>query len=474
MKPNRAIVVGGGLAGCSAALALARSDVQVTLIEARRKLGGRAGSFRAKSDSNGESTEIDYCQHVGMGCCTNLVQLIDWLGQKNDWKRYRDLHFYSSKGQHQHLKALPFLPAPAHLATWLLRWPGLRARDRMSVARGMLKINRIRDLDALDTTNAQQWLIDAGQSQRAIDSFWGTIIVSALGESIERASMAAVCKVMQDGFLRHRDAFHLLVPSRPLGQLFGADMESALQASNVRLHLGETVQTVKTVADTRSRPIVAYGTGDQERQEETDAIVLAMPWHQTSRLIDTSNTRAVDLRNIASEAAKLESSPISGIHTWWDGPWLPHDHAAIVDRLSQWVFHHRSSDTPTGETYYQIVVSASRNLPRARDHEALRKLIYDDLAEVFPAVRKRKLLRIKTVTDPNAVFSFGPGTLAHRPKQRISEGIVVAGDWVANGWPATMEGAILSGFRAADLLLGNCGTARAVEARPLGETHQGP
>ena len=239
------IVVGGGVAGIAASLALAKHGVQVQLLEARRRLGGRTGSF-ASIETN---EQVDYCQHVGMGCCTNLRQLIDWLGQADQWSTHESLHFYGPTGRYQRLAALPLVPAPLHLASWLMRWPGLSTRDRIAVARGMLAIRKLVIDSSTDQLPAEPWLVAQAQTPNAIDRFWRTIIVSALGEELARVNLSAVAKVLQDGFLNHRNAFHLMVPNKPLGELFGTHAEAKLREAGVDVCLQTRVQQFTQTAE---------------------------------------------------------------------------------------------------------------------------------------------------------------------------------------------------------------------------------
>lgn len=463
------IVIGGGLAGISAALALAKHGVRVTLIEARRRLGGRTGSFNVEHPQSGLPESVDYCQHVGMGCCTNLKQLIEWLDQVDLWQTHRELHFFGPTGDYQALKAWPLLPAPLHLGGWLLKWPGLSLSDRVRVARGLLAINGLK-LDA--ATHAQAalgWLQSHGQTTRAIEHFWSTIVVSALGEELSRVSLASVGKVLQDGFLRHRDAFHLLVPSRPLGELFGTCAELQLRAHHVETHLSSPVNAIDYAKDSTiqvSCPLRTF---------TADSLVLAVPWHQLAKLDFGSDPH--HLASLARSAKQLQSSAITGVHTWWDQRWLDLPHAALVGRLCQWVFPKAdgpyssahaadiaaarattkphtaaSSSAPSTEHYYQIVISATRSL-RGSNPAELSAQIHEDLAQVFPAVRSASLLRCQVVSDPQAVFSISPESHGLRPAPQITPRLMLAGDWTATGWPATMEGAVLSGFRAAEQLL---------------------
>lgn len=467
------VVIGGGLAGSSAALALARVGVPVTLIEAKSRLGGRVGSY---TDSvSGKA--IDYCQHVGMGCCTNLRQLIHWLGQNDAWHIQRELYFYGPTGQRQVLRALPFAPAPLHLSSWLVRWPGLKWSDRIGIGRTMLALNRVQLLSsnplAHDDVSAAQWLRSRGQSPQALERFWATIVVSALGEELERVGLSAMAKVFQDGFLRHRAAFHLLIPRRPLEDLFGSRMAAALAAAGVQIMPGTSV----TELQWQGKRCCGVRLDNGSDLEATD-VVVAVPWHSVNRLV--AQAPLAEAQEVGRRASQLAASPISGVHTWWDRPWLPTPHAVIVGRLCQWVFSQETdaslgpaddasvSRRPAGSGhYYQVVISASRSLPRGNTEE-VRRLIWEDLQTVFPAARAARLERIKVVTDPQAVFSVAPGTAAQRPPagSHVSN-LYWAGDWTRTGWPATMEGAVRSGFQAAESITNDCRLKHTFVAPPL-------
>ncbi len=212
------------------------------LLEARRRMGGRAGSFATSDEPDASWT--DYCQHVGMGCCTNLKQLIGWLGQEQDWIEHREYHFYSASGQYRRLAALPFVPAPYHLLPWLLAWPNLSLSDRVAVSRGLLALDRLRLAPALSTQPAIDWLRQHGQTPGSIGRFWNTIVVSALGEDLQHVDLYSFCKVFQDGFLKHRQAFHLLIPRRPLNELFHIQALACLQDLGVEVLAGQSATAI--------------------------------------------------------------------------------------------------------------------------------------------------------------------------------------------------------------------------------------
>lgn len=443
---GRTVVIGGGLAGCSAAWSLAQSGRRVTLVESKSRLGGRAGSYT--DQETGQS--IDYCQHVGMGCCAQLIKWIDILGQNASWLRQTELYFYGPDGRFQALRALPWVPPPLHMANWLVRWPGLTWSDRARIVLAMHALNQIplaSTSDHLDRVSALQWLQSHKQSTPSLERFWATILTSALGESLDRVGLLSMVKVLQDGFLRQRDAFHLLIPQRPLDELFGSMVDSKLRECGVEvvLNAGPT----RLDWDEHRCCRVRLGCG---QSLAADQFVLAVPWHRLGALLGECPIES--LRRSATLAGQLNPSPISGVHTWWDRAWLPTPHAVIVGRLCQWVFAHADPNSnATHSHYYQVVISASRGLPKG-DSQAAIQLIESDLKAVFPEARAARLLRARVVTDPQAVFSVAPTTEALRPPSgSIHSNICLAGDWTRTGWPATMESALLSGFAAADALL---------------------
>jgi squalene-associated FAD-dependent desaturase len=454
-KPN-AIVLGGGLAGMSAAWYLRRAGLDVHLFEARSKLGGRAGSF--VDTSTGQT--IDYCQHVGMGCCTHLIDFIQTLGAQEDWDRQHVLHFYGPHGEYVPLSASSILPPPAHLNQLLLGWPGLTLRQRCEVAYGVWRLMRIGSDRKWDSEPALPFLQATGQSPSTIERFWSTILVSALGEEIARVAVGPMRKVIVDGFLAHRNAYEILVPKRPLREIFSDRGKEHLQDAGIHLHFNRAAKKLLFENDRCTGAIFS-----DQFTAYSDLIVLALPWFHIASLSSADTPSAVS--EVFQRAAQLESSPITGVHLWFDRPWLKQPHAAIVGRLCQWVFRSAwlgDGETPSTEPtspsaspvasnhhHYQVVISASRQLPRG-DHEAVVEAVMKDLKEIFPEVAQVNLTHSRVVTDPNSVFSVAPDSCSLRPTSDalfVNHRIALAGDWTDTSWPATMEGALRSGFRAA-------------------------
>ncbi len=229
-EPFDTIVIGGGLAGIATALRLADRGQRVALVEARRHLGGRVGSYWDASSQQW----VDFCQHVGMRCCRELQWWIERLHQGNDWDAQSTLHFYDAAGKHIPASGW-YLPAPLHLSGLLVRWPNLSWKEKWRIARGMLALMQLRDSqrNEWEELPALEWLQGNHQTPQTISQFWATILVSALGEQMNRVQLGPAHKVLIDGFLAERTAYHLLIPKRPLTELMGQSSESALLDSGV-------------------------------------------------------------------------------------------------------------------------------------------------------------------------------------------------------------------------------------------------
>lgn len=438
-KDRQIIVVGGGLAGIAAAISLSESGYRVTLVEAKNRLGGRVGSF----DDAISGQPIDYCQHVGMACCTNFVAFLELLAIEKEWEKQEILHFFSKQGVHLPLHAARF-PAPLHLSGLLLRWPELGWNDRLQIAWGLFRLMRLKPVVEHDQTLAIDWLQSIGQSPSAIANFWATILVSALGEQIDRVTLGATRKVLIDGFATNRSAYHLLVPQQRLSTLIGSSAITKLEASGAVLQLSSPVKGL------RWKVSVCQGVELRDGSVlNADSVVIAVPWHQVDRLFLDSRMDAPEtVRLWLDRPCTLESSPITGVHTWWDKPWLDQPHAILIDRLCQWVFEHPEAQPErSNEYYYQIVISGSRHLPRGGPQATLDAVV-EDLRAIFPKAGVANLLRGKVVTDPNSVFSVTKGAFQARPRVDLfaKNRLWLCGDWTNTGWPATMEGAIRSGF----------------------------
>jgi squalene-associated FAD-dependent desaturase len=454
----RVAIVGGGLAGLAAAAALAERGVAAELFEARRKLGGRAGSYIDRATGQA----LDHCQHVAMGCCTNYLDFCRRTGVAALLRRYETLHFFGPRGNRSDFRPSRWLPAPLHLMGAFWRIPYLAWSDKLSIARAMGRlVARSTAAHGFEST-ILQWLQNQRQSPAAIERFWQVVLVSALGESLDRASLAAARKVFLDGFLAHRQASHLLVPRVALDELYDVRVADWLANRGATLHRETAVESVLGDAE---RAAGVRLTNGENRQFEF--VLVAVPWRRAGELLPEGMRAAIDPQD---GWAAIPAAPITSAHLWFDRPVTRLPHAVLIGRLAQWLFARELPGAPTegshpaprGEHYYQVVISASHELA-GRERQAIIDEVRADLAAVFPASAGAILRRWQLVTDAQAVFSMRPAIDALRPPQRTSiAGLLLAGDWTQTGWPATMEGAVRSGYLAAEELLRDLGCPEAI------------
>ena len=441
-RPPRVVVVGGGLAGLATAAGLVETGLEVTVMEGRRRAGGRAASFEDPVSGG----LVDACQHVAMGCCTNFIDLCRRSGLDDALRRDRTLWFIGPDGDRSRCAPARWLPAPLHLAPLLFGMRHFSFTEKLAVVAGMLRLARHRPGANGDAPTALAWLRSSGrQPERVISLFWQPVIESALGESIDLVSVAAARKVAVDGFLAHRDAADLVVPTEPLGRLFGERLVGWLESQGVAVR---TAATATAIERDSGGVVTAVRCGDE--RIPCDAVVLAVPWKAAGRLVP-------DL--VAAADDHLAGSPITAVHLWFDRPVVDLPHAVLVGRVSQWVFRgdEHAGDGEATPGYCQVVISASRGL-MGGDRGRLVDTVVAELRGVFPAARDAGLVEARVVTDPTAVLSVRPGVEAFRPATVTAvPNLFLAGDWTATGWPSTMEGAVRSGRIAAEAVAGRLG-----------------
>jgi squalene-associated FAD-dependent desaturase len=457
--PPHVVIVGGGLAGLATASALIDRGLRITLLESRPRLGGRASSFT--DPASGEL--VDNCQHVSMACCTNLADFCRRVGIDSLFRRESELVFLDPDGRISRFRA-GLGPAPFHLAGSLLTAKFLSIGDKMRVAFGLARLAMTRDERPGEAL--AEWLRRHRQNRRTISLFWAPVLVSALNERLEQMDVGHARKVFIDGFLRNRTGFQPEIPLVPLGELYGRRLESWLHDHGVALRLTTGASAIELDDDGALRGLVLR-SGEEIA---ADLVVLAVPFDRVSGLIPESLCdRIPALANLDG----LRASPITGVHLWFDKAICPYDHVVTPGRLIQWVFNHTSiqgrgapcvpaqrpaapadSETLPGEgQYLQLVISASYDL-LTLDKVAIRDAVLAELGEIWPAARAAKLLRWWVVTEHGATFAVRPGVERLRPPQRTPiDGLFFAGDWTDTGWPPTMEGAVRSGYLAAQEIL---------------------
>jgi zeta-carotene desaturase len=436
MQNSTVAIAGGGLAGLAAGCALADAGFRVTLFERRPFLGGRASSYQHP----GTGEIVDNCQHVLLGCCTNLIDFYRRTGVESRIRWHDNLTFLEPGGRASVIGPSG-LPAPLHTAPAFLRAACLGVSDKLAISRAMMALAP--SLPADHGKSFLDWLKSHGQTERALDRFWKTILVSALNEDLDRVSVPYAAQVVRESFLKSAAAGRMGVPTVPLTELYGvAGDYIRARGGEIRFRAG-----VESFATKGSAVTVAAN----EQQEKFDYLLLAVPFDALARILP-------DGAEAAPLAAKLEhftTSPITGIHLWFDREISDLDHAVLLDRTIQWMFHKsrliEAREKGSG-SYVELVVSCSRSLVEKSKAEIV-EMAVREAEEFFPEARAAKLLKSTVIKEVNATYSPGPGMDQYRPGAGTAwPRVFLAGDWTATGWPATMEGAVRSGYLAAEAL----------------------
>jgi squalene-associated FAD-dependent desaturase len=446
-----AIVIGGGLAGLACGVALAEAGWRVRLFEQKPFLGGRATSYVLP---NGE--HVDNCQHVTLGCCTNLADFYRRVGSAEKIKFFDKLVFLDPQGRRGTMKA-GILPAPFHMTGSFLTFGPLKLGDKLTIARAMLEIlaakGKTRDLEEAGGISMLEWLRRRGQTSGAIERFWRVVLVSALDEELDRTDARYGVDVFWKAFLMNSTGYRMGVPVVPLADLYDG-CKTAIEARGGEVHLRAPMRSL--LAEGNKITAVQFDGG---REESADAYVFAVPHDTLFELMPESIRRAEpSLGNLS----KIKTAPITGVHFWFDRVVMDEPFVTLLDTHTQWIFNKSQLYGPGNrdtheEQYLQMVISASYDLMKKPRQEII-DLCLREVRQALPRAQEAQLMKATVIKEVAATFSPQPGVDRWRPKQQTKvPGLFFAGDWTATGWPATMEGAVRSGYLAAEAVLSSAG-----------------
>ena len=493
-------MVGGGLAGLSSAVALAEAGWQVRVLEKRPHLGGRATSYTLPDGS-----EIDNCQHVTLGCCTNLADFYRRVGAQGKIHYYGRLHFADSQGRISTIEAVP-LPPPLHMAPSFAMFGALTLADKRAIGNAMLTIARAGGSpEGVDGLSMQQWLESQRQTPGAIERFWRVVLVSALDEELPRTDARYGIDVFWKGFLASKQGYLVGIPSVPLAKLYeGCRDAIERRGGEVKVRCG--VRQVRPEADR-----FIWARLDDGSEIAADACILAVPHDVAGALLATSSGKN---DAVIENLHQIKVAPITGVHLWFDRAVMSQPFLTLLDHTTQWIFNKSAllsdnktallggnesvpvrddetslsagggkirdrasgvktpeEDVPltaeskprpsTGTQYLQLVISASYDLV-SKSRQEIIEMCLRELGDVLPETRRAKLVKGTVVKEVSATFSPQPGVDRLRPAAGDSgiRNLFLAGDWTRTGWPATMEGAVRSGYLAAESLLSKFGQPR--------------
>lgn len=450
--PRRVAVVGGGLAGITAAVRCADAGCDVVLHESRPRLGGLTYSFRRRVLAAPDACEplwVDNGQHVFLRCCTEYRAFLERLGVSDRVHLQSPLAVpVAAPGRGIAWIRRAALPTPAHLAPSLLRFHHLPFAERLRAGRTARRIGGLDLADpVLDRVRFGDWLAAQGESPAAIDGFWDLLVRPTLNLPARDASLALATKVIQTGFLERSDAADVGWATVPLRALHAEPAERALRALGADVRVRAPIDAL--VAGNGLRPAVRV----RGETLEADAVILAVPHDDTAALLPTA--AAVDREGLRA----LGRAPIMNLHVVFDRPVLPQRLLAAIDSPLQWLFDRTQSSGLVGGQYVAVSLSAADEY-LALSQAALRERFLPAFEALLPAARAAQVLRFFVTVERAATFRQAPGTRALRPGPDVGvPGICVAGAWTDTGWPATMEGAVRSGHAAARHTLQGLGCA---------------
>ncbi len=430
MPSPRVVVCGGGLAGIAAACEAALRGARVTLVERRPFLGGKAFSF-ADPDAG---VEVDNGQHVFLGCCTAYIALLRLLGTHGHTRLQPalDVAVRDRDGRTGSLRAAR-LPAPAHLGPSFAAYPHLRAREKAAALRALLALGALGEeaRRRLDAVTFADWLAAHGQGPAAIARFWDLIVLPTCNDRSDRVSAALAAFVFREGFLRTRTGSAIGWSTVGLTRLVDPAARGFLEARGGRVLSG------RAVAEAGPDGVLL---GDGERLP-ADRVVLALP---------PSRVREVAPAALADDPG-LGSSPIVNVHLWYDRAVMDEPFVAVLDSPAQWIFNRTAmAGLPGPGQHLAVSVSGARE-EVTRGKPELIAAFTQELARLLPRAGAARVRRATVVKEPEATFAAAPGQAARRPGPLTPAGVLLAGAWTDTGWPATMEGAVRSGVRAARL-----------------------
>jgi squalene-associated FAD-dependent desaturase len=464
LKPYDVIVIGAGFAGLSAAARLTTRGARVLVVEARARLGGRATAFADRE--TGEL--VDNGQHVLLGCYTETFAFLRQIGAEANVRLQPQLAITTIDRQGRRSRlSCPALPPPLHLAAGVLEWDALSWRDRLS-ALGMatpLK-NARRELRpgsgvhaASPDETVENWLIRNGQTPRIREMLWDPLAVAALNQPTHQAAAPLFARVLAEMFGDDPRAAAIALPTRPLHLMYAEPAREYIER-----HGGAVITSAPAKVIVESGAAVGVrcsarseGSALQpsDREYAAPVVISAVPWFVLAALFDEVPRALAD---IVSRAGRMASSPIVTVNLWFDRAIIDEPFVGLPGRVMQWVFDKRAAFGDDA-SHLSLVSSGAAEIV-ARTNDELIAFALDELYDALPVTRAATLTRATVIREPHATFSLAPGQPARPATRTPIKGLLLAGDWIDTGLPATIESAVRSGHRAADL------------AHPAHSTHQ--
>jgi zeta-carotene desaturase len=462
MQPNAeksVTIIGGGVAGMSAACALADAGLRVQLLERRTYLGGRASSYLHP----GVGEVIDNCQHVLFKCCTNILGFYQRIGVADKIHWTTEMTMIEPGGKRSRLgppegKFLGLgpirLPSPLHSAPSFLAARAFTAADKLSLARAMRAM--MSPAAMVDTGESLgDWLRRHKQTEGAMNRFWRLVIASALNADLDSIAVPYATRIIREGFLNTLEGGSMGMSRVPLSDLY-TGVTPFLVERGGSVHLNTHVEGAAF-----DEEVGEWTVRTRTVDLNSDFVVLALPFEATEKLL-ANLPPAEGAEKLVRQIGRHQHWPICSVHLWFDREITEMEHAVLLDREIHWMYNQSRLQTGRRGNYIELVISASRSFAELSREQAI-SLALAELAEFFPRVKEAKLEKFALIKEVRATFGVPPGIDAARPSA-ISPwpNLFLAGDWIATGWPSTMESAARSGHLAAEAVCAEIGEPTAI------------
>ena len=453
------IVIGAGVAGFSAATALADAGARVLVLEARPGLGGRATAFN--DPETGE--RVDNGQHILMGCYADTLELLERIGASDRvrWQAGLALAMIDQQG-HESVLKLPPMPSPLHLLGGVLAWDALSWRERLSILRvgmalGPAKAGRYNGTAPMSAPmsapmwrpalagpsreTVREWLTRHGQAPRLCELFWEPLALAALNQSIDQAAASYFVAVLEQMFGPDPAAASLVIPAVPLDEMYAEPARAWLEARGHEVRVNAPAKVA--IADGRV-------TGVRVRGEHVAApvVISTVPWHALGAVFDAPPAA---LAATLANASALASLPIVTVNLWFDRPVMHEPLVGLPGRAFQWVFDRRAIVGGSGS--HLSMISSGAEAIVSMTNEALIATALAEVRTALPAARVAVVRKGLAVREKRSTFSLAPDAPPRPQAETAIAGLLLAGDWIDTGLPATIESAAVSGHRAANLVL---------------------
>jgi len=460
------LIIGGGFAGLAAGVALAGAGRRVRLLEQKPHVGGRARSFLDPITGS----VVDNGQHLFMGCYHATMRFLETIGtlDRIQFQSQLSIQFLDRDGRLTALEC-PNLPAPWHVFMGVLRSGSFSLKEKWGVlhlGRALKPAKVTKTCSGMragregppvrhhETTRAAderisrltvtEWLAQLGQSESIQRNFWNLLCIAALNEDPRVAAAALFERVLRLALFSSPEDSRLGVARVGLSDCYTQAAVDYITARGGRVECGRSVTNLPVSSGICQAVKLASG-----EEIEASMVLATVPWHRLASLLPADLLRS---EPFFARILTLRPAPIISINLWFDRPVTELEFVGLRGATIQWLFN-KGKILESGENYVSLVLSGARQ-HIGRPKEELLEVALRELGELLPAIRKAKLLRSMVVKERSATFSPSCDADEVRPPaQTPVKGLFLAGDWTATGLPATIEGAVQSGYTAARAIL---------------------